>query len=331
MSFSFIAQYNPKNTLTFYLLGLITVAFLWNFEYYESLLIALLTGLAFAVGLHFTTLSAEQKIMNHCVSFFILVAFFVISRIMYSYRATHFDQFKEIEAKNQEVQQVSRAKSEILGVVAHDLRSPFATIEMLATVLQQGNLSLQEERQYLELIQTSCQTSRHIINEILEVAHEQKPQEFPLEKANLCQFLQEIHQEWQLQLQGSRQLVFLRPTKPVYAQVNKERLQRVLNNLLSNALKFTSEKSEIQIQLKETDKKVLLEVRDQGIGIPKDLTPYLFDRFSAARRKGLNGEKSIGLGLSICRELVEQHGGSIEVESNESQGTTFVITLPALN
>ncbi|ALJ00025.1 hypothetical protein DC20_14875 [Rufibacter tibetensis] len=312
-----------------YLLGLVTVAFLWDFEYLETLLLVALTSLAFTLMIQFSFLSPEQKILNHCVSFVILVCFYFLSRVMYSYRATHFIQLKEIEKKNQEIQKMSQAKSEILGVVAHDLRSPFNNIEMITSLLQKKNLSPEQEIQYLDLILTSCQSSKATINEILYVAREDLVEEIPLEKLDLCTVLQQVHLEWQSRLQGSRNLHLQYPPVPLYANLNKERFHRVLDNLLSNAVKFTPTHGTIHIKVREGKKNLHVEVMDEGIGIPEKIRPLLFDRFSKARRRGLKGEKSTGLGLSICRQLVEQHGGSIDVESEERKGTTFHITLPA--
>ncbi len=329
LGITFITQSNPKNTLTMYLLGLVTVAFLWDFEYLETLLLVALTSLAFTLVIHFSFLSPEQAILNQCVSLVILVCFYFLSRIMYSYRATHFIQLKEIEAKSQEVQKISLGKSEILGVVAHDLRSPFNNIEMLTSLLQKKNLSPEQQQQYLDLILASCQSSKAIINDLLVVAREELVNEIPLEKLDLCAVLQHVHLEWQSQLQGSRNLHLQHPPVPVYANLNKERFYRIMTNLLSNAVKFTPTHGTISIKVREGKKNLHVEVTDEGIGIPEKIRPILFDRFSQARRKGLQGERSTGLGLSICRQLVEQHGGSINVASEERKGTTFHIRLPA--
>ncbi|KAA3436963.1 sensor histidine kinase [Rufibacter hautae] len=329
LGITFIAQSNPRNTLTMYLLGLVTVAFLWDFEYYETLVLVTFTALAFTLVLYFSGLNAEQVVLNQCVSFLILLCFLVLSRVMYSYRATHFIQLQEIEEKNRQIQKISQAKSEILGVVAHDLRSPFNNIEMITSLLQKKNLTPEMEQQYLNLILTSCQNSRTTINELLFIAREEQQETIPLEKLDLVALLQDVQAEWETQLQGSRNLLLSHPATPLYANLNKERFHRVLNNLVSNAVKFTPAQGKIRIQVREEKKKLLLEVSDNGIGIPDKIRPLLFDRFSKARRRGLQGEKSTGLGLSICRQLVEQHGGSIDVESQERQGTTFHITLPA--
>lgn len=326
---TFIAQSNPKNTLTMYLLGLVTVAFLWEFEYYQTLVLMGLTTAVFSQVLRFCHLSTEQILLNHCLNFLIMACFFVLSRFMYSFRAAHFIQLQEIEKKNQRIQEISQAKSEILGVVAHDLRSPFNNIEMIISLLQKQNSTPEQEQKYLDLILTSCQSSRDTINELLYVAREDDQQDIPLEKLDLCALLQHVHQEWQAHLQGTRSLQLQHPPEPLYAHLNKERFFRVMNNLVSNAVKFTPANGSITLRVGQKNRTLHLEVSDNGIGIPEKLKPHLFDRFSKARRRGLKGEKSTGLGLNICRQLVERHGGSLEVDSEEKKGTTFRVTLPA--
>jgi signal transduction histidine kinase len=115
---------------------------------------------------------------------------------------------------------------------------------------------------------------------------------------------------------------------PVYAHINTEKFHRVIDNLISNAIKFSKENDKIEVRLRQTNHNVLIEVKDYGLGIPKDMLPHVFDRFSKAGRKGVRGEQSTGLGLSIVRQIVEKHNGTIEVESMEKQGSTFRIELP---
>jgi two-component system sensor histidine kinase VicK len=97
---------------------------------------------------------------------------------------------------------------------------------------------------------------------------------------------------------------------------------------VSNANKFTRRNGHIRVTVQEKAGNTILSVRDDGIGIPKDLQPQLFERFTRARRPGLKGEETVGLGLSIVKRIVELHGGKIWVESEENKGSTFFIELP---
>src|SRR5690606_36187036 len=106
------------------------------------------------------------------------------------------------------------------------------------------------------------------------------------------------------------------------------KFSQILNNLISNSIKFTPPEGSIRIKAYTDGGELVLEHSDNGIGIPEHLLPVLFERRSGASRVGLRGEESRGLGLSIVRELVELQGGSITVKSREQEGTTFTVRLP---
>ncbi len=103
---------------------------------------------------------------------------------------------------------------------------------------------------------------------------------------------------------------------------------QVINNLISNALKFTPEGGSITVNVEESDRSVLISVADTGIGIPKKYHATLFDKFSQARRTGLKGQHSTGLGMSIIKTIVDWHQGKIWFNSEENKGTTFYVELP---
>ncbi|RZK35204.1 MAG: ATP-binding protein, partial [Hymenobacter sp.] len=102
---------------------------------------------------------------------------------------------------------------------------------------------------------------------------------------------------------------------------------QAVNNLISNAIKFTRDGSSITLSLEERPEKVMIIVSDNGIGIPERFHAALFDKFSPAGRTGLNGEPSVGLGMSIIKTIVEWHEGRIWFESEETKGTTFYIEI----
>jgi signal transduction histidine kinase len=115
----------------------------------------------------------------------------------------------------------------------------------------------------------------------------------------------------------------------IYIQAQSEKIVRVLENLISNAIKFSFEKSDILIGCQKIDNKVVIFVKDEGIGIPENLRQKLFDRFTKSGRLGTLGEKSLGLGMNIVRKIVELHEGNIDIESAVGKGTTIKIILPS--
>jgi two-component system sensor histidine kinase VicK len=103
---------------------------------------------------------------------------------------------------------------------------------------------------------------------------------------------------------------------------------QVINNLISNAIKFTPDGGRIELAVAQEPGRVLISVADDGIGIPEALQPVLFERFTPARRSGLRGEKTTGLGMSIIKTIVGLHEGRIICQSTENEGSTFTIELP---
>jgi two-component system sensor histidine kinase VicK len=113
-------------------------------------------------------------------------------------------------------------------------------------------------------------------------------------------------------------IILIKPNYPLYARINTQRFHRVIDNLISNALKFSKNGTAIEVHLRHKSSKVFIEVTDHGVGIPKDMLPFVFERFTKAGRPGLQGEHSTGLGLSIARQIVENHAGEIDVDSEDT-------------
>jgi PAS domain S-box-containing protein len=224
---------------------------------------------------------------------------------------------------------LNRTKDHILTTVAHDLRSPISGIIGLCRMMERNNPG-KENSIYLKLIQESCNISLHIMEELLEMA-ELENENFRMEKSvhNLNEIIQDV-------LTGHELLAFEKgikikedlPSEDVIAMINRPRLQRVLTNLMNNSLKFTLEGGQIIITLRKVESMAVIKVIDSGIGIPSQSIPGIFDKFTKSKRSGLKGEKTHGLGLFICKQIVNLHQGNIFLESEEASGTTVIIELP---
>ena len=113
-----------------------------------------------------------------------------------------------------------------------------------------------------------------------------------------------------------------------FAEVDSMKFMQIINNLVSNAIKFTHDNGIIKVHLEKLEKSVLLSVYDNGIGIPKSIQPILFDKYTNAGRKGIDGEQSIGLGLWIVKSVTQAHGGRVWFETKERKGTKFFVEIP---
>ncbi|RNI31180.1 PAS domain-containing sensor histidine kinase [Rufibacter latericius] len=223
----------------------------------------------------------------------------------------------------------------IMHMVAHDLKNPLINIQLAVDLLkenlEQVLLSHQEEQaecfDLLGLISETSEKMFALIHDLLFIGELEILEAF--EETNLNSFIQH-----QLSFLGAAakkkgiKVVFQAPETPFFVHLHRERFKRLLDNLLSNAVKFTPAGSgEINISLKKADQGVLLQVTDTGVGIPENLQPTVFDRFTKASRLGTEGEPTTGLGLYIVKQIVELHKGQIWVESQENVGTSFFIQL----
>jgi two-component system sensor histidine kinase VicK len=325
MRTTFFTMHNPRNTLVMYLIGIVIAGVFFTFEYFETLVLALITGLCFAMLIPYYQESPAEIIMNNLASFVLLVLFFCISRFSFSYRADNYLKIRAIEEKNLEIETASRLKNEILGIVAHDLRNPLTAIRTLAVMMEDDETMDADNQENLQMIKASCDKATSIINDLIETAHNDKDNVFDIEEVELNQYLLRIVDEWAKNKTDHTNILYYGTNRPIFTHINMEKMQRVMDNLISNAIKFSGESEHVEIRLRDSGGQIFIDVKDFGMGIPENLLPFIFDRFSRASRRGIRGEESVGLGLSIVKQIVEKHGGNIEVMSTEKQGTTFTI------
>jgi signal transduction histidine kinase len=227
------------------------------------------------------------------------------------------------------VQKRSEEKDRILHIVAHDLRSPIASVMMLSNLIKNAD-SKEESDKALQFIHTVCNNSLALIAELLGAAESNNIENEVQDTIDVDKLVKdcvellgmkasEKNQNFNLQLNGNAKLF----------TANREKINRVINNLLTNAIKFSHDSKQITVTSSVKDKKVQLAVQDNGIGIPDRLKDKVFEKFTKAKRKGTMGEPTFGLGLSICKEIIEYYNGSIWFESKENEGTTFYLEFPA--
>ncbi|SFD84849.1 Signal transduction histidine kinase [Chitinophaga sp. CF118] len=328
MAVTFIAQHNPKNTMTMLLIGVLVVAVAFIIAIWELLILIGITGIIFTLFIHLFQVNPVTLAMNHFVFWEIMLCFFVISRLLYSYHANYFIKIKTIEKKNQEIAQANQMKTEILAIVAHDLRNPISGIRSIAHLMQEYPYTPDQETKYMEWIMDACKTADQIIEELLLAAQKNDGNKLQTNYISLNQWIENVRDNWVQQSKHNRKVLLELHPKEIKAHIDTAKMQRVVENLLHNAVKFTPEDGAITLGVHTHRGGIRISVADTGIGIPQQLMPALFDRFTSSGRPGLNHEPSTGLGLHICKQLVQQHGGDIHVNSKENKGTTFNIDLP---
>ncbi|OGG94616.1 MAG: hypothetical protein A2527_05370 [Candidatus Lambdaproteobacteria bacterium RIFOXYD2_FULL_50_16] len=240
---------------------------------------------------------------------------------------------KDLENKVHQLKKLNKLKDEFLAVTSHDLRAPLNGIMGFSQLLLSEEGLTEIQREYLGHVQQSGEFLLSLIGEILylgRVNSENNVLDFkPVEVSDIIKSATETLRH----MASPKGLELIIENRCEQSGISGDRggLMRVFNNLLSNAIKFTPKGGKIrQIIEPVGDDKIKVSVIDSGIGIPKDKIQFLFDKYSQASRPGTAGEASTGLGMSITKELVEQHGGEILVQSEEGKGSQFSVILPKL-
>ena len=240
-------------------------------------------------------------------------------------------QFVEALSKSEkQLKELNAQKDKLFSVLSHDLRSPFASILGFCDILLEEDKKVNEEErtEFLTYIKEAAQNQLALVNRLLEWTRIESDSI----KVNLTELdLAEVAARSVVGLLGlSRpKNIFVHSTLPakMLTRGDKQLILQVFNNLISNALKFTREGGEVRIDLvQETIDRWIISVRDTGIGIPAEDIPKLFKVEEKYTRQGLNGENGTGLGLPMCKEIMEKLGGSISCESEPSKGTCFYLT-----
>lgn len=227
-------------------------------------------------------------------------------------------------------QQAVQARDDVLGIVSHDLRNPLSAIAMCANTLLGGSAGELPEAA-ADLAQTIRQSSdwmNRLIQDLLDVASIEAGR-LALERRPVDPVRLAVETTVMLEPLAQERAVALReelPEELPRVDADPERVVQVLSNLVGNALKFTPEGGEVVVRAAAEDGVVRFAVADTGVGIPAEHLPHIFDRFWQARKGAARA--GAGLGLAICRGIVEAHGGRLDVESREGKGTTFSFTLP---
>lgn len=221
----------------------------------------------------------------------------------------------------------SQEKDRILRTVAHDLRNPIGGIASL-TALMVDEEYTEDQKELLNLVKETSYNSLELINEILEATNISLI-ELNLEQVEINSLVNNSVELLRFKASEKVQKIFFEPlSQQQYLYISREKIWRVISNLISNAIKFSPSGASVFVKVEKNADHIIISVKDQGIGIPDKLKDQVFNMFTSAQRPGTAGEKSFGLGLSICRQIMEKSQGKIWFESDSENGTIFYISLP---
>jgi two-component system sensor histidine kinase VicK len=223
-------------------------------------------------------------------------------------------------------------KNTVLEILAHDLAGAFVMLQQLTEYVQEEMSPQLNPRvpEMLRLMQSTSQQSVQMIRNLVDQEFmESSKVSLRRERVDLREKVRQCLEPFERAPgRGGQQLTCELPDEPVYVEVDISKLLQVVTNLISNALKYTHDDGRITVKVEAGPDRARIIVTDEGIGIPEALLPGLFERFTKARRPGLRGEPTTGLGLSLCKTIVRLHQGTLTVASTEGQGSTFTVELP---
>jgi len=229
-------------------------------------------------------------------------------------------------------QRATRVKDEFLATLSHELRTPLSAILGWTQVLLKGHAtSAADQRRAIEVIDRNARAQVQLIDDLLDLSRIMTGKlRLDLRQFAILEILQAALDS-AAPAAAAKEIRLIRLLDPARAIVNGDagRLQQVVWNLLTNAIKFTPRGGQVQVLLQRVNSHVELSVADTGIGIPQGFLPQVFERFSQRDGSTTRAHGGLGLGLAICRQLVELHGGSIRAASpGEGLGATFSVDLP---
>ena len=235
---------------------------------------------------------------------------------------------EKLTAARDKAQESDKLKSAFLANMSHEIRTPLNAIVGFSNLLTSGEVSLEdkETQEYTRLINTNSEQLLMLISDILDLSKiESNTMEFHYSEETLDLLLSDICRYQKLHISSTVELKLDLPEKETVIEVDPMRLKQVINNLINNAIKFTSQGSiTLGYRLMEDHKMVEIYVKDTGAGIAEDKIKHIFERFYKAN----SFVKGVGLGLSICKTISEYMGGNIMVTSKVDIGTCFTIHLP---
>ena len=237
----------------------------------------------------------------------------------------------QLARQTEELKELNATKDKFFSIIAHDLKNPFNTILGFANELitEFKNLDNKEILRYLSIIHNSSKHAYTLLENLLLWARTQtNASDFQPVVYDLKTSVQEVVELLEDQAKKKNISIISHIADRCLALADKNMINTILRNLLTNAIKFTPQNGRIVLSADNRHNQIEITVSDTGVGILREELPYLFRIDRKTTTLGTEKEKGSGLGLILCREFVEKHGGEISVESEEGKGSTFKFIIP---
>lgn len=229
-----------------------------------------------------------------------------------------------------EQEKIDMERREFVANVSHELRTPLTTMRSYLEALAEG--AWKDENiapAFLNVTQTETERMIRLVNDLLQLSKmDSQEYELNLEFVEFNKFFTRIIDRFEMSKSQNVEFIRLLPEKSYFVDIDTDKLTQVIDNIISNALKYSPDGGNIRFGFTVHDNMIRVMISDDGMGIPKENVTRIFDRFYRVDRARARSMGGTGLGLAIAREMIEAHGGKIWAESEEGQGTTIFFTLP---
>ena len=226
---------------------------------------------------------------------------------------------------------MEQSRREFVSNVSHELRTPITTVKTYSeTIMESEDLPPETMKNFLNVISSEADRMARLVNDLLTLSRlDYDKSDIPKEPFDLTALLTDITNKLSFEAENKNHamsLSFAGKIKPFYG--NKDRIEQVITNIITNAIKYTPEGGTIKVSAGCVYDKIYIKVKDNGIGIPKDDVPHIFDRFYRVDKARSRQSGGTGLGLAIAKELVAAHDGTISIKSDEGKGTEVIMQFP---
>ena len=231
---------------------------------------------------------------------------------------------------NEKLTALNTEKDRYLGIAAHDLRNPLSSMRGLSELMLEAPLEPEQQREFLETIHRTSDEMLGLVNDLLDVSVIESGK-LTLRRADhdVAKLVQQRIRHLEAHARSKKIDVTVDAPGVQRASIDTARFGQVIDNLVSNAIKFSPPSTAVRVALQSSNGNIAFSVQDQGPGIPEADRKLLFRSFQKLSARPTGGEKSTGLGLAIVKKIVDAHGGTIDVESGSGGGTRFVVTTPS--
>jgi signal transduction histidine kinase len=279
----------------------------------------------------------RKNIITYALSAGIVLMLLILALVYYAYATTKSKKDslalknKEIQSQKDDLDTLNREKDRFFSILSHDLRGPLSSLKGLSYLLTDhvDALTPAELGQMRTRINTSLDNLTELINNVLEwsMASSRK-RKWLFDKINTADIIRKNISLYQAIADSKGVSLVYKPQEDLYAYGDYYAIDTVVRNLLSNGIKFSHTGKAVTLSADKADDAVLISVRDEGIGIPEETQKKLFALNGTVTQPGTNNEKGIGLGLTLCMELMKENNGDIRVKSKPNEGSEFIISVP---